>query len=831
MREAFKKYSPSRLTNVQIISLILFSVLVVFIIRGLWIFSRQEENTAVYVVAERDYFLQVGLILVATVLACVLAFFIDRFRVGSNTAQRDLHMTQKALLRTQFAIDNFRDAAYWIDSEGNFAYFNDAACQALGYTREEMARLSIFDIDSAFTRDTWPEQWERSRGHRPMVIEATHRTKDGRILPMEISTNYMKFGDEEYHVAFARDISERKKVEETLLRTQFAVDHSRDSVFYIGKDGHFVYFNDAVCDLLGYTHEELQSMSIADIDPWFSKVTWEEHWEESRGHPPVAFETSHRAKDNRIIPVEVVSNFMSFAGTDYHVAFVRDISERKKVEQALRESEEQLCKAQEIAHVGSWEYDVRARKFTGSEEAVRIYGLGTKDRVVSVKEIQDCIAPSYREQVDAAFDQLIEENKPLDQEYAVRRANDGETRFIHVQAERVLGPTGEVEKVVGVLQDVTRRKQAENALRLASYALEKVADGVYWIREDAQIVDVNDAACRMLGYSRDELVGMSLANVDPTINPVQWKRTWSMLNENQSLRIEREHITKDGRKIPVEVLAHLIQFGDQVLDCALARDITQRREAEAQIQQLNEMLEQRVIERTEQLQAANKELEAFAYSVSHDLRAPLRAIDGYTRILIEDYGALLDKEGMRVCNVICEETRRMGRLIDALLAFSRIGRAEMQMIQVDMQAMVDSIFQEITSSKDRERISYHSESLHSAVCDPTLIHQVWQNLLSNAIKFSRNTDRPEIKVKSWQIAGEVLYAILDNGTGFDMQYAGKLFGVFQRLHSENEFEGSGVGLAIVQRVVQRHGGRIWAEGKAGTGAKFYFTLPMKEDEG
>jgi PAS domain S-box-containing protein len=263
----------------------------------------------------------------------------------------------------------------------------------------------------------------------------------------------------------------------------------------------------------------------------------------------------------------------------------------------------------------------------------------------------------------------------------------------------------------------------------------------------------------------------------------------------------------------------------------LKREISERRRAEQEVQQLNAALERRVAERTAQLEAANRELEAFAYSVSHDLRAPLRAIDGYTRILIEEYGAALDSEGMRVCNVVSAETRRMGKLIDELLAFSRLQRADIKPSPIDMEELVKSEFDRVTTPEDRRRTELRLSPLEPAVGDPTLIRQVWTNLLSNAVKFSSKRERALIEVGSRKESGEILYWVRDNGAGFDMRYTAKLFGVFQRLHSERDFEGSGVGLAIVQRILHRHGGRVWAESEVDNGATFFFTLPQSHGSG
>lgn len=254
------------------------------------------------------------------------------------------------------------------------------------------------------------------------------------------------------------------------------------------------------------------------------------------------------------------------------------------------------------------------------------------------------------------------------------------------------------------------------------------------------------------------------------------------------------------------------------------------KQSEGRSLQLNESLEQRVRTRTSQLEAANQELEAFACSVSHDLRAPLRAVDGFARILEDEHAAQLDDQGRRVLGVVRSETHRMGRLINDLLDFSRLGKHEMRLADADMTSLVREQFEQVKDRVADRQVDFRLGELPTSRADPALLRQVWFNLLDNALKYTRHRRRVEIRIDGSRQGSEVVYSIRDNGAGFDMQYAGKLFCAFQRLHAAEEFEGTGVGLALVKRIIRRHGGRVWAEAQVERGATFYFTLPAAGNE-
>jgi PAS domain S-box-containing protein len=350
--------------------------------------------------------------------------------------------------------------------------------------------------------------------------------------------------------------------------------------------------------------------------------------------------------------------------------------------------------------------------------------------------------------------------------------------------------------------------------------IEQASDSIFISDHTGRYIDVNTSACVLLGYTREELLNLSVAELVPAedlkLKPIQYE----FLKAGHALISERRLIRKDGSLVDVEISSKMLQDGGFQ---GIARDITERRKVAMAMQQLNELLEHRVKDRTHMLELANKELEAFSYSVSHDLRAPLRAISGYASMLEEDYKISLDANAKRLLGIIQGNARRMGVLIDDLLAFSKLGRKEVQKTVIDMNTLTQSVIEELGRTYPLPDIRI--EILHPATADSALIRQVLINFISNAIKYSANNPQPTVKIWSIETPSMVTYAVCDNGTGFDMQYVHKLFGVFQRLHTNEEFEGTGVGLAIVKRVIDKHGGKVSAEGQLGQGATFYFSLP------
>lgn len=537
------------------------------------------------------------------------------------------------------------------------------------------------------------------------------------------------------------------------------------------------------------------------------------------------FEADMIRRDGATFPVQI--DLVSVRGDDgellYRVVTAQDITERRMAQEEiarqaniLQHINDAVIMADENFMITGW-----------NAAAERMYGWTLEE--VFGRKGEEILRTEFFNTSRAEVIQMLQESGEFSAEVTQLR-KDGTRFYVETHTVVIPGEDGTATRLVSVNRDVTERKKAETNMIESEVRYHRVLDSMM---EGCQIIDfdwrylyVNDVVASQGRQQREDLLGRTMMEMYPGIENTELFTTLRECMEKRiSRRMENEFVFPDGSVGWFELSIQPVPEGLFIL----STDITQRKRAENEIRNLNERLEERVIERTAQLHAANKELEAFSYSVSHDLRAPLRAISGYTRILVEDYGSILDEEGKRICDVITDEARRMGELIDDLLSFSRLSRKEIQASKVDMKALAFSVYGELTREEQRGRIDFSVGKLPSAMGDPALLHQVWINLLSNAIKFSSKKERAVIEVGMKRSDKELVYCVHDNGAGFDIQYVDKLFGVFQRLHSDDEFEGTGVGLAIVQRIVQRHGGRVWAEGDVGRGATFYFALPRGEN--
>jgi PAS domain S-box-containing protein len=379
----------------------------------------------------------------------------------------------------------------------------------------------------------------------------------------------------------------------------------------------------------------------------------------------------------------------------------------------------------------------------------------------------------------------------------------------------------------GTLLDVTELKIAEQKIRASEKIYKVIASSIpdsviCLLDKEYRYLLIEGDMLEKLGYSKANLLGQKAKDALSA-------QTFSEVEKDFIKAFNGEIVTKESNRLGYDIIARYIPLKDENNEVyaimTMAIDITRLKVAQRSISHLNQRLEEKIAERTEELKKSNEELEAFSYSVSHDLRAPLRAVGGYAGMLTEDYGKVLDTEGNRLLNEIQKNAKRMGMLIDDLLSFSRLGRKELERSVIDMNNLVDFSLWEIKQDTDYNAVIRRGK-LEPITADYTLMQNVMINLLSNAIKYSSKKESPVVEISSEIVNQEVIYCISDNGVGFDMEYIHKLFGVFERLHSNDEFSGTGVGLAIVKRIIEKHHGRIWATGKIEQGASFYFSLPL-----
>ncbi|RMG55539.1 MAG: PAS domain S-box protein [Acidobacteria bacterium] len=390
--------------------------------------------------------------------------------------------------------------------------------------------------------------------------------------------------------------------------------------------------------------------------------------------------------------------------------------------------------------------------------------------------------------------------------------------------------------ILGTLVDITERVRAERALAeremLLRTIIETEPECVKLLAADGTVLEMNRAGLAMMDAdARDQIIGRCIIPlVAPSHRPA-FQALVEAVFRGESGTLEFEIVGLKGTHRWLEM--HAVPLRDQegriTALLGITRDVTERRRAAEELRRLNEELERRVMERTAQLEAINRELESFSYSVSHDLRAPLRHIAGFVQLLIAHEGQRLSSSGRRYVDLIAASTEKMGQLIDGLLTFSRMGRAEMHIQRVELSNLVEEVRREFAPETANRNVIWEIAPLPAVEADPTLLRIVLTNVFSNALKFTEPRREARIEVGAHRSGtGEVTIFIRDNGVGFDGQYADKVFGVFQRLHSQDEFPGSGIGLATVARIIHRHGGRVWAEGEVNRGATLYFTLRKKK---
>jgi PAS domain S-box-containing protein len=622
----------------------------------------------------------------------------------------------------------------------------------------------------------------------------------------------------------------------TASETQFRdiVEKSPAGYFFIDREGRFQSVNEAWLRMHKYdsAKEVLGrhfSLTQVEVDEWCAGTVVENAL---AGKALNHGEFSRRCKDGSIgwhtftvAPVRRRGEVVGLEG------FIIDITEHKRSEQALVESEARLRRAEVIARTGSWEIHLDSGIAHYSDGTASIYGIEGNTlpfKVLRAYGLKEC-----RRGMEKALRHLVDDGILLDCEFKIRRRSDGAIVDVHALAEY----DRERRIVFGVLQDVTQRKEAEQELRAGAEfhrsLFENMLNGLAYCRmlyKDGKPIDfvylaVNDAFESITGLK--DVIGKRVSEVIPDIrktDPQIFEVYGRIAGTGRPERFE-VYVSALGMWFSVSAYCPAPAYFVAVFDV-----VTERKMAEARLSELNESLEQRVGERTLQLQAALDELDSFSYSVSHDLRAPLRAVDGFSRMLLDDYGDRLDEAGRELLGRLRANAQQMDHLVDGLLALSRLSRSEMNRARIDLGLLAESVVARLREQHPDQAVECVIDPDLSADGDPVLVSAVLENLLGNAWKYTGKREGAQVIFGSLEKEGERVFFVRDNGAGFDQSRADRLFRAFERLHPAGEYPGTGIGLATVRRIVHRHGGRVWAEGIVDQGATFYFTLGREESD-
>lgn len=735
-------------------------------------------------------------------------------------------------------LDNMLEGMQIHDSNWRYLYVNDALLKYSHYPREELIGFTVMEKYPGIEHTELFAVMKRC-----METRTSERFTTDFVYPngdtghFEVSIQPVPQGISILSI----DVTERKKAE-ALLRQAEAnyreiFDNATDAIFICDiEKGKLVEVNQKASELTGYTKEELLHSYFHDFATDYAGHNAQKiksYLQKVATGDPQKFEWLSKKKDGFYTWLEVHLKKVTLAGEEKVLAFFSEINERKRDEEKIRKLNEKLeikvkdRTSQLENHIQQLkESEERFQKvFQTSGAAIAITHMATGKYLDINNAFAELVGYSKEEVIGRSSVELGIIMDVSRREEMINYIKEfGSAKHLEIT---LFDKTGNKKEVLSsaetivlkgedygiyILFDITERKEIEDRLKKSDALFSSLFEhnpacfAISRIR-DRKVLNVNESFLRFFGFAnKEEVVGHTAGELQMD-NPKQREEIMKLLKENNKLvNVEGAVQTRQGESKWVATSLLSIELNDEPCLLTVLLDISKRKKAE------------------ELLEEVNRELEAFTYSVSHDLRAPLRAVNGYAQILMEDYGHSLDEEGKAVIGTIKKNASKMGRLIDDLLSFSRLGRKELQKSEIDANKLVASVKWEIDRYMDHKaKITIHP--LTHVKADHGLLHQVMYNLICNGVKYSAQKADPQVDISSQEKEEEVVFCVKDNGAGFDMQYVDKLFGVFQRLHSQEEFAGTGVGLAIVQRIIAKHGGRVWAEGEKEKGASFYFSLP------
>jgi PAS domain S-box-containing protein len=810
-----------------------------------WFMVNKTDEAELLVPVKRYFILSLLILILILILNTII------FRNWSNNQRTKASLHKRATdtqiheLEERFYTAFHRSpvsVAIALQGNNRFIEVNDTFTRDMEYTREEVIGKTPQELGFWFddSERVWIKKEIAEKGNIfGKVLKL--RSKSGKVIYGLTSISVILVKGEPCSLITVVNVTESKKSEQQLLESEKVFSNLFENMLngfafckMIHEDGDLLDFeyinvNKAFSNLTGLNNVE--GKRVSHVIPGIQKSDNEllkRYYRVAETGMPETFETYVESLQMWFL----VSVYSPQKG--YFVAVFDVITERKKVEASLRESEDKFKYVFDHSVIGK-SITMPTGEVSVNKAFCDMMGF-TSDELSNLKW-QDFTHPDDIELTQNTINTILEGKNEFVRFIKRYIKKDGSILWADVSSALRFDTNGKPLYFMTSVNDISERMHAEEILRNDEKKLREIIEALpqlFWTcRPDGTCDYLSRQWVEYTGIPESANLGFKwieqLHTDDKDKAISEWtKRIKRVETFDLEFRIRRNdgdyHWFK-SRAVPIRN-----NDGAVIKWLGSNTDIDSIRKAEAQLIDYNKNLEISVIQRTEQLEHANKELEAFSYSVSHDLRAPLRAVHGFSKILLEDYDNILDDEGKRICGVISSSASQMSELIDDLLSFSRIGRSSLSPASLNMKKMVISSADELTNHEQRKYIKFSIGNISNAYGDQNLIKHVWNNLISNAIKYSSKVESPEVTISSRNTDDSVIFEVKDNGVGFDMRYADKLFGVFQRLHSENEFEGNGVGLAIVQRIISRHGGKVWADAEIGKGATFSFSLPVRRCE-
>ncbi len=765
-----------------------------------------------------------------------------RFR-GYRGVARDITLRKAAELALRASEERFsgifRKAPEFMTlvraQDGTYLDVNEAFERATGYRAREALGRTSSDLG------LWAQPQQREEMFRTLArdgrlngFEYVLRRRDGELRECMLDAVSLEIAGNRCYLFIARDITQRRRAEDALReseqRFRALVELSSDWYWQTDEAHRFVFRQGEILERMGIppaadygkTRWELGFLNMTEAD-WTAHRARLDRREEFRD-----LLLERRSPDGRIHWATISGRplydsrgrFRGYHGTG------RDVTRQVLADRAQREAAAQLNLVADNVPAMIVYYDRDARLRYANRQHAEFYGYALAGKLG--RHAREIIGEEAWGEVRAHFDRAFA-GEALSYERALERPGQG-VAHIHVQIVPDRAQNGRVGGFYAMITDITERKRAEQALRLRDRALESSVNSVMITRlcaEGQKIVYVNPAFERITGYAASEVIGRhpGFLHGEDRDQPGVAALRAATREERDATALVRNY-RKDGTPFWNEIRVAPVRddAGCVTHFIGVSSDVSERVQAQERLQAFAAELERQVAHRTGELTAAVRELESFSYTVSHDLRAPLRGIAGFARILREDCARELSDEGERLLGRIEANAKHMAALIDGLLDHARYSRRPLERARVEPAALVRRTLEDMRGELEHHRVETVVGDLPACFADPFLLERVYANLLSNAVKYSAVRERPRLEVGARTEGEETVYYVRDNGVGFDMRYAGKLFGVFERLHSPEEFPGIGIGLSSVRRIVERHGGRVWAQSAPGEGATFFFTL-------